>query len=200
MSNKENKIPQENGENDVATFILPDDSTQKFDKLKKDLETKIRKKRDSRPKIEAQDLKIKVTKPEKEAKTEAQNKQKNLTKITPEQMNLLINGVSNTITFVRKTEDVTIDETRTFSGALYEIADANGWLDDLSFLPYLVLAAAGTQLTITILSKPKKAGTEKKIIESKPELHKVELSPEIPKGDTYDEVDEQELVKKINGV
>jgi hypothetical protein len=68
-------------------------------------------------------------------------------------------------------------------------------------LPYLVLAAAGTQLTITILSKPKKPGTEKKIIDSKPELHNsFQVAPEIPKGDTFDEVDEQELVKKINGV
>lgn len=199
--NKENKIPQENTEDkDVRETVVLDPVKKDFNTLKAELQEKLKEKRKRQPKIaDAQELKINIKKPEKEAKT-PQNEKKlsGMAKITPDQMNMLVNGISNTVTFIRKTEDVQLEETKPFSTALFEVADANGWLDDMTFLPYLVLAASGTQLALVILAKPKKKGAEK-IIKSDIDIKsEVSKTSEIPVGQ-FDVINPDELVSKING-
>lgn len=200
---QKSEIPQENTEDkDVRETLVLDPVKKDFNKLKAELQEKLKEKRKRQPKIaDAQELKINIKKPEKEAKTPTNEKKSSLgkmAKITPEQMNMLVNGISNTVTFIRKTEDVQIEETQPFATALFEVADANGWLEDMTFLPYLVLAASGTQLALVILSKPKKKGAEKIIQSSGLPEPKNKEAEAIVKGE-FDVINPDELVNKING-
>lgn len=109
-------------------------------------------------------------------------------KITVEQFNTLIHTTTVIGSgFIHK-QPVRVEDTSLFSQQLFSIATINGWLENVDFIPYLLLFASATELAIKMNNQPptaKKQKTPPVIIEH---------------GQPKTVIDDDELIKKIGGV
>jgi len=173
-------------EKEMDRIKLEEISEEDVDKAVKELLTEIEAEPAKEPiKIHTPEFKIKGRKKRTRKPEEKEKAVLTSVKATPDQVDALVRGIANTLTRIRNTESVNPEESKNFSQAVYTVGEIHHFWDDLTFLPYLILAATGIDFALVVWNKP---SLEKK----KPEITTVTTET----GAIADD----ELVKRIAGI